>query len=218
MQLSKNTISILRNFSSINQGIQFVEGNEIRVGAVDKSVMGIAKVEETFPIDFAIYNLKQFLTVLSMFDNPDLKFYDEYVSIEEGRESIKYYYTSSDNIVGAPYDIEFIGSDERVQITSTQLDRLTKASNAMALNHFSVVHEDNQLELIVEDGEQDSNHEFTISLDFDSDLGDFEAQMMMKNINFVSYDYDISFTDGQEHLIFENSEHGLTYYVATLVL
>lgn len=214
MKLSKATIGILKNFANINGGIQFVEGNEIRVAAIDKSVMGIAKVEETFPVDFALYDLNQFLSVLSMFDEPELVFNDDHLIVKHGRQRVKYFFTDTDNIVAAPYDLELESGDDSLFISADQLDSLTKASAVMGLSDFALVKQDDSIQMIVEDGEQDSNNEFTIDVEFEVDIEDFELQLKMKTLNFVKLDYEISFVDNNNFLIFSNAEQNVTYYVA----
>lgn len=215
MILSKKTISILKNFSAINGGIQFVEGNEIRVAAIDKSVMGIAVVEENFPVDFALYELPQFLSVLSLFDEPELEFEDDYLIIKQGRQTVKYFYTDSDNVVAAPYDLKLSGdNDHSLFVSGEQLDRLSKASSMMQLEDFAIVKVGDSIQLIVEDGDQDKKNDFTIDVDFDVDMDDFALQLKMKTLNFVKLDYEIAFANDNQFLIFSNEENNLTYYVA----
>jgi len=214
MILSKKTIGVLKNFSIINSGIQFVEGNEIRVAAIGKSVMGIAIVEETFPVDFALYDLNQFLSVLSLFDQPELDFDDDYLIIKQGRQRVKYFYTDSSNVVAAPYDLELDGDGASLFVSADELDSLNKASNAMGLRDFALVKKGDSIQMIVEDGEQDSNNEFTIDVEFEVDIDDFDLQLKMTSLNFVKLDYEISFSPDNESLIFSNEEHNLTYYVA----
>lgn len=214
MKLSKSTIGILKNFANINGGIQFVEGNEIRVAAIDKSVMGIAEVEEQFPIDFALYDLNQFLSVLSMFTEPELDFHDDHMIIKQGRNRVKYFYTASDNIVAAPYTLELESGEDTMFISADQLDSLTKASAVMKLEDFAIVKDGDSIQMIVEDGDQDSNNEFTIDVEFEVDVEDFELQLKMKTLNFVKLDYEISFVENNQFLIFANEESKLKYYVA----
>ncbi len=215
MKLSKNTIDVLKNFSTINSGIQFVEGNEIRVAAIDKSVMGIATVEDEFPVEFALYDLKQFLNALSLFDEPELDFKDDYLIISQGRKKVKYYYTDSQNIVAAPYDLSFEADDDSsLFVSATELATLHKASSIMQLSDFSIVKAGDSIKMIVEDTAQDSNNEFTIDVEFEVDIEDFDLQLKMSTLNFVNLDYEISFAEGNQFLIFSNEEKQITYYVA----
>ena len=77
MKLSDSTISVLKNFSSINQSIVVAEGNSLRTISMMKNILAEATVEETFPRTFAIYDLNEFLNGLSLHDDYTLDFSNE---------------------------------------------------------------------------------------------------------------------------------------------
>ena len=85
MKLSENTLEVLKNFASINQSILFTEGKELNTVSVQKNVLGTAKVDETFKSsngeDFAIYDLNEFLSTVSLFDDPDVEFGEQYARV-----------------------------------------------------------------------------------------------------------------------------------------
>ena len=85
MKLSDNTISLLKNFSTINQSILFKTGNKLRTISVMKNILAEATINEALPKDFGIYDLNQFLNGHSLHQSPELDFTnDEYVVIKEG--------------------------------------------------------------------------------------------------------------------------------------
>lgn len=215
MKLCKETLNVLKNFSTINKGIQFLEGNEVRVSAIDKSVMGIAKIKETMPQDFAIYDLPMFLSVHSLFTEPELEFHDDYLIFKEGRRKVKYGFTDSRNVVGAPYDLELGSGERELFLSSTQLDSLKKASSIMQLNDFSIRKESDSITFNVEDLSQESNNNYQIELEETVDIDDFEVQLKMVSLNFLALDYDIELVNDNEVLVFTNSENNITYYVAS---
>ena len=97
MKLSDKTISVLKNFSSINQSILFKEGSKLRTISLMKNILAEATVTEEFSKDFGIYDLNQFLNGLSVHQSPELDFAnDGYVVIREGRSRSKYYKVGSD--------------------------------------------------------------------------------------------------------------------------
>lgn len=216
MKLSKDTLAILKNFSSINGGIQFIEGNEIRIAAHDKTVMGIAQIEETIPQDFAIYDLSMFLQVHSLFNEPELEFHDDYLIFKEGRRRVKYHYTDSRNVVGAPYDLELGGDEAALFVSAEQLDSLKKASNVMQLRDFTMEKTDDTIQLSVEDLSQDNNNNFRIDLDFDVDMEDFRLELKVQALNFLSLDYEIEIVNDNQFLVFSNDERKVKYYVAVM--
>jgi len=86
MKLSEKTLSLLKNFGSINQSILFKEGNKLRTISVMKNILAEAEIAEDIPQDFGIYDLNQFLNGLSLHQSPELDFENHgYVVIREGK-------------------------------------------------------------------------------------------------------------------------------------
>ena len=106
MKLSDQTISILKNYSTINESLLFTEGNRLRTIAKNKSLLASAKIEETIPVKFAIYNLNQFLSAMTMFGQADLDFTEKSVKMtfSDGR-SINYT-CADESLVITPPDKE----------------------------------------------------------------------------------------------------------------
>ena len=58
--ISKETIDILKNFSSINKSIVIKPGNTIRTLSVNKNILASAKIEESISEQISIYALSSF--------------------------------------------------------------------------------------------------------------------------------------------------------------
>ena len=135
MKLSDQTISILKNYSTINESLLFTEGNRLRTIAKNKSLLASAKIEETIPVKFAIYNLNQFLSAMTMFGQADLDFTEKSVKMtfSDGR-SINYT-CADESLVITPPDKEiadFTG-DVSFVLTNESLDSIKKASATLGL-------------------------------------------------------------------------------------
>ena len=103
MKLSDKTISVLKNFSSINQSILFKEGNKLRTISVMKNILAEATISEEFAKDFGVYDLNQFLNGLSLHQRPELDFgNDGYVVIREGKMRSKYFFADP-NVIAVSY-------------------------------------------------------------------------------------------------------------------
>ena len=103
MKLSESTLSLLKNFSTINQSILFKQGNRLRTISVMKNILAEATIGEDLPKDFGIYDLNQFLNGLALHNNPELDFEDEsYVIIKEGRSRSKYFFADPNVIITPP--------------------------------------------------------------------------------------------------------------------
>jgi hypothetical protein len=67
IKISKRTLDILKNFSTINSGILVNEGNVLTTLSSTKNILAEAHVDETFPRQFAIWDLNKFLgTVIAV--------------------------------------------------------------------------------------------------------------------------------------------------------
>jgi hypothetical protein len=73
MKLDPRTITILKNFTIINNGLSVKKGNVISTINAGRSVLAKATVNDDFSEDFAIYDLNRFLATLSLFDDPEIE-------------------------------------------------------------------------------------------------------------------------------------------------
>ena len=81
MKLSEQTVSLLKNFASVNQNLLFKSGNKLQTISAQKNILVNAEIPESFPSDFAIYDLNKMLGVMSLFQDPDLEVGDKTMKI-----------------------------------------------------------------------------------------------------------------------------------------
>lgn len=99
MQLDETTLTILKNFQTINSAIQIKEGNVITTKSTVGNVLARAVVHVEFPKTFCIYELKRFLSVISTFKNAEIEFSDSYLTFVEGNKRLRYTYCDPEMIV-----------------------------------------------------------------------------------------------------------------------
>ena len=90
MKLSKTTIEVLKNFANINPNLMIKQGNRLATITAHKNVMSSVTIGETFPTDFGVYDLNEFLGVVSLFDDPDFTFSASNVIIKQDKNSVKF--------------------------------------------------------------------------------------------------------------------------------
>ena len=88
MKISDNTRDILKNFSTINSGIRVKTGNKLETISNMKNILAVATIDESFPQDFSIYNLPEFLGATSLLEDPDFQFNDTSLSITDTHSSM----------------------------------------------------------------------------------------------------------------------------------
>ena len=213
MKLSESTVSLLKNFSSINQSILFKEGQKLRSISVMKNILVEANVSEEFPKDFGIYDLNQFLNGLSLHSSPDLDFdNDQYVVIKEGRSRSKYFFADPSVIVAPPEkEITLPTEDVCFQLTSQQLEKLKKAASVYQLPDISVIGENGVIKLVARDKKNDTSNDFSIVVG-ETDT-EFVFNFKEENLKIVPGNYDVVVS---EKLLsrFQNQNIDVTYYIA----
>ena len=213
MKLSDKTISLLKNFSSINQSILFKEGNKLRTISVMKNILAEATVSEDFTKDFGVYDLNQFLNGLSLYQNPDLDFKnDGYVVMKEGKSRSKYFFADPNVIVSPPdKDISLPSEDVCFEVSTDQLDKLLKASSIWQLPDLSVVGEAGVVKLVVRDKKNDTSNDFSVIVG-ETDK-EFCFNFKVENIKILPGTYEVVVSQKLlSRFTAKNSD--LTYYIA----
>ena len=213
MKLSDKTISLLKNFSSINQSILFKEGNKLRTISVMKNILAEATVSEEFAKDFGVYDLNQFLNGLSLHQSPELDFKnDGYVVIREGKMRSKYFFADPNVIVTPPEkNITLPSEDVCFEVSTEQLDKLLKAAAVYQLPDISAVGEGGVIKLVVRDKKNDTSNDFAIVVGETEDQ--FSFNFKVENIKVLPGTYEVVVS---KKLLsrFESKNHDLTYYIA----
>ena len=213
MKLSDKTLSLLKNFSSINQSILFKQGNKLRTISVMKNILAEATITEDIPQDFGIYDLNQFLNGLGLHNSPELDFGNPgHVVIKEGRMRSKYFFADKSVIVTPPdKDINLPTEDVCFEVSTDQLDKLLKAANIYQLPDISAVGEAGVIKLVVRDKKNDTSNDFAIIVG--ETESEFSFNFKVENIKVLPGTYEVVVS--QKLLSrFTSKNHDLTYYIA----
>ena len=215
--LSKKTLDVLKNFSTINSSIVFRKGSTVRTISNAENILAKFTGEEVFPSDFAIYDLSQFLSGISLFNDPQLEFTSsDFVSIRGGRQSAKYYFSDPEiTLKSAPEkNVNFPGADLQFNLSADDLLALQKASAVYGLPDLTFQSEEglDTIKLILRDKENDTSNTYDITVAGCS-TGTYSLDVKIDNIRVLPGDYSIKVSKA---LISEwnNATVDLTYYIA----
>ena len=216
MKLSDNTLTLLKNFATINQGIMFKKGKTLRTVSSQKNVMAEATINEEIPTDFGVYDLNNFLSVLSLHkDDPVLDFQDNNVLISglQGRSKIKYRFCAPHMIVAAP-DKAIAMPDPEVSFSLSQedFDWILKAASVLSSPFIAVESDGEKLFVTTFDPQNDSAH--TESLEIASNDKKFKMLFKVENLKMVSGAYEVKISSkGISN--FKHKTLNLQYWIAT---
>ena len=213
MKLSDKTLTLLKNFSTINQSILFKQGSSLRTISVMKNILAEATIDENLPKDFGIYDLNQFLNGLGLHNSPELDFHDDsYVVIKEGRMRSKYFFADP-NVIVTPPDKEINLPSEEVsfELSTSQLDKLLKAAAIYQLPDLSVVGGEGVVKVLVRDKKNDTSNDFSIIVGETEST--FSFNFKDENIKILPGTYRV---DVSEKLLsrFTCENYVLKYYIA----
>ena len=191
MKLSDKTLTLLKNFSSINQSILFKQGRSLKTISVMKNILAEATIEEDLPTDFGIYDLNQFLNGLGLHQNPELDFGNQgHVVIREGKSRTKYFFADPAVIVTPPdKEITLPSEDVSFELSTSQLDKLLKAAAIYQLPDLAVVGGEGVVKILVRDKKNDTSNDYSVVVgETDST---FSFNFKVENIKIVPGTYDV---------------------------
>jgi len=213
MKLSDKTLSVLKNFSSINQSILFKQGSKLRTISVMKNILAEATVTEDLPKDFGIYDLNQFLNGLNLYQSPELDFQnDGYVVIKEGKSRSKYFFADPTVIITPPDKaINLPSEDVCFEVSTEQLDKLLKAAAVYQLPDISAVGEAGVVKLVVRDKKNETSNDFAVVVG-ETDTN-FVFNFKVENIKVLPGTYEVV-VSSKLLSRFTSKNHDLVYYIA----
>ena len=213
MKLSEKTLTLLKNFSNINQSILFKQGSSLRTISVMKNILAEATIDEDLPTDFGIYDLGQFLNGLALHTRPELDFQnDGFVYIKEGRMRSKYFFADPKVIVTPPEkEITLPSEDVSFTLSTDQLDKLLKAAGIYQLPDLTVVGKNGVVKIQVRDRKNDTSNDFAITVG-ETDAT-FSFNFKVENIKILPGTYDVVVS---KKLLsrFTSQNYNLKYYIA----
>lgn len=210
MKLSKETVSLIKNFAGINSNLLLKSGNKLATISSQKNVMADATVSETFP-DFGIYDLNEFLGAMSLFEDPELDFQDKYVSISQGSMKIKFFAADPSVLVAPQKAITFPEAEINFTMSAGMLNMINKTASVLRASDVSIVGDGSKITAVVGDKKNATGNSFSEPVG-DTDKT-FKVNLKVENLKMLPGDYDVSISS-KKISRFKSPASDLVYYVA----
>ena len=212
MELSKETLTLIKNFAGINGSLMLKAGSKLATISEGKNVMAEVSITETLPMDFGIYDLNEFLNVVSLFTTTNLDFSEKYVMVSDGGTSkIKYFAAGEGVVKAAPTTIKFPSADVTFTLEAAQLAMIQRTSSVLKASDVSIVGADGKLKVIVSDKKNDTSNAYEVTLGDTEET--FKANIKVENLKMLPNDYEVSISK-KKISKFKHTASDLTYYVA----
>jgi hypothetical protein len=199
LKLSPETIAVLKNFSGISKSIVVRPGSQLETVTTTKSLASQATVPEVFEETFGIWDLPQFLSTLSLFQDPELKVSDKKIEISESGKRLSYTCSPPEMILTLPSEAfekleNLTGSSEVVfDLSNDQFQAASKALSVLKVPEYKFVGDGKSIRLIALDSSNDTGNRYEIVL-VESEAV-FEAVFAAENVRFIPADYRVSISD-----------------------
>jgi len=213
MKLTQKTFSILKNFSSINQSLYVTKGNTLRTISEMKSVMADVDVQEMFPRDFGIYDLNQFLGVISLFEEPDLDFDTTFVRVSGSQgASSNYFYADKATIRTIPPEKSFELPDtvETFSVTDKVVKGVLQAANVLQLPEIAIVGDGTDITIEAVNTKNSTSNSFRYEVG--KTKKKFKMIFKVENIKMMMGGYNVSISS-KKITQFKAVEGTLTYTI-----
>lgn len=192
MKISKETLSLLNNFADINNSIVVKAGNRLTTMSESATILADAVVQETFPQDFAIYDLSIFLNAINLLKDPEFHFGKDTCEISDGDQSFIFVYANPEIIRRPPEGKKIRFPDPKVEfkLSQTQFHSIKRAHRVMKLPHFVVKNKDQKLILSVMNCQDQGSNHYNMALGMETDQTLF-CVFDLSNIRILDADYEI---------------------------
>jgi len=214
MKLSTETLNVLKNFSTINQNLEFKQGNKLTTISAGKSVLAQATVKDEFPQNFCVYDLNQFLLVHSMFKGDvELEFDASNITFKGGRSKTKYRMASRDTIVVPPEkEIKLNDIDYSFALSDVDYAEIMRSAAILSSPNIAIKSDGETVEIFAYDAKDDSQHTSSIKVG-DGNGKTFTLVFKTENLKMIqgTYDVQISFKGLAQ---FKNTKEEIQYWIA----
>jgi hypothetical protein len=213
MKLSKETIEVLKNFASINSNILVNPGDTLTTVSPVKNVLAEAKVPESFPIQFGLWDLNKFLGVVSLFQDPEFVFDEKFATIYNKNSSVKFFYSEPKLLTAPTKKIQMPEVVVNFELKQKDFSELMKAAAVLQLPDICVRSNEDKIEMVVLDKKDTTSNSYSIVVGDNTDNASFNMYMKAENMKLIPGDYDVGISEKVVSRFVSKNRY-LTYWIA----
>ena len=213
MKLSNDTKEVLKNYATINANLLVSPGNKIATMSQMKNIVSKATLPDTFESEFAIYDLNEFLSAMSLFEDPELDFGDSSVKISQGGQSLNYFYSDPTVVTTPKSDITMPDPDATFTLKQSVFNQVLKASSVLGVPDMVLDVDDNgTMNLRVSDRKNDTSNSFSVEVG-EGGTPNQKFFFKVENLKLLSGDYEVK-VSSKGISNFKNVNKDVEYFIA----
>jgi len=210
MKFTERTLTILKSFATINKSIQMKEGNVLKTITPERTLIASATIPDEIPSEACIYDMSRFLSILSLYTEPDVEFHDKYFIISEGKRRTKYLFADVSMIHAAPEkDVKIPSDDVVVDVSWDDMQSVLKAAGVLQFSEVAFVGENGTCYLKAIDSTNEGTDDYGVEIGETDDT--FKIIIKTDNLKLLPQDYRVTLCSKG---ISEFKGNDVTYFVA----
>jgi hypothetical protein len=197
VKISTRTLGILKNFSNLSPGILVRPGNVLTACTRERNIFAEAVVEENFSVEFGIYDLNNFLSVVSLFKEAELDFHEKFLWVGSGKSRVKYLYCEPRMLEEvnnySSKNIDFKDNFLSFKLLNENLVEIMKCSSLLEIGNILITSKDKNVLISVYDKKNKTANVFELDLP-DAVVKaspNFTIEMDVENIKFLPGNYEV---------------------------
>ena len=214
MNLSTNTVAILKNFSEINKNILVKPGKRLQTISTLKNILAEADIDNKFEQEFAIYDLPEFLRAIELFTKSDIKFNGSsnlVISASNSRQSVRYFFADKSVIVAPTKGISMPDKYVTFTLKNNSLADLHKGILTLNLPDIAIKGDGNNITIVATDKKNKSSNDYSVVIGTTDKK--FKAYFKAENLKIIDGDYDIAISSKRiSHFV--NRTKPIQYWIA----
>ena len=215
MKITKQTIGILQNFSNINKSILVEPGSELKtMSKRERNIVARSGVSEEFTQQFGIYDVKEFLRVLTSpaLRGGEIEFGEEYLTLKNGDCESKYVY-ASEAVLDKPEDVGMSDPEIEFSLDKDKLDFVFGMADILGKPDLAITSDGKTISVVVLNKKDPESSDFSMVVG-EGNGDTYTMYLKTENIKVLAGSYDVNITSkGISH--FAHQEIDLEYWIAT---
>ena len=211
MQISKETIDILKNFAGVNSNILIRKGKTLATISTAKNIFAKADVAEDFPEEVAIYDLNSLLALLTLMENQDVEFGDKSLTISKDNGKFEYFYSSPSVIVAAPDKSIEVDNHYQFKLTAEDVNMVMKAAGITGAPTITISSDGTTVTLTIGDKKNDTANTYKKVVGTSEHI--FDCHMAVENFKIIPNSYTVTISK-KKAFHFKHETKALEYFIA----
>src|SRR5574343_509404 len=198
MKITKNLLTLLKNYNTLNTGIAFYENSPVFTISTSGITFASAELlsDDVIDKDFCIYDLAQFLNTIGLFDDHTLEFKSNWIEIKNDKQVVKYSYGVFEtlNLISKEDSENYVINDDEVVaqfvVSKDDIEKILKSAGILKLKNVSFSNKG--VKVFSADGT--SNNDITLNVDVNCKV-DYECIINIEALKIIPADYVIKIAD-----------------------